>query len=215
MQIQLKQGRETAYFFQAIGGILITRRGSQQSSSGEHSFMLCGRNCHSGIAFDEIDMNALSLCSGFPYIISHKGAVCLWKGKGATPEEIGVARLVGFEISGGEVKEYAEGEESDGFFDAIGGFEERSSADYWHLRPSCKKYAARLFRIDLHSLAKVCFLSLGDGHYADVAAIDRWLRCHRFARTTWTREEFISRMRSLSSTCIPPPYSYPSSLSRS
>jgi hypothetical protein len=123
--------------------------------------MLCGRKCHSGVAFDEVDMNTLSLCSGFPYIVSHKGAVCLWKGKGATPEEIGVARLVGFEISGGEVKEYAEGEEEDGFLDAIGGFEERSSADYWHLRPGCKKYAARLFRIDLQSLAKVCFLPLG------------------------------------------------------
>ncbi|KAF8245365.1 hypothetical protein K440DRAFT_646308 [Wilcoxina mikolae CBS 423.85] len=157
--IQLKQGRETPAFFQAIGGILITRRGTREKTSADSSFMLCGRNCFGGVAFDEVDMGVSTLCSGFPYIVSRKGGVYLWKGKGATPEEIGVARLVGFEISGGEVKEFAEGDEPDAFFDALGGYSEIMSADYWHLKPSCKKYAARLFKIDLQTQSKVVEIS--------------------------------------------------------
>lgn len=118
--------------------------------------MLCGRKCFGGVAFDEVDMRVASLCSGFPFIVSRKGGVYLWKGKGATPDEIGVARLVGFEISGGEVKEFAEGDEPDSFFTALGGYAEITSAHYWHLRPVCRKYAARLFRMDLQTQAKVC-----------------------------------------------------------
>ena len=118
--------------------------------------MLCGRNCFGGVAFDEVDMQVSSLCSGFPFILSRKGGVYLWKGKGATADEIGVARLVGFELSGGEVKECAEGDEPDEFFDALGGYAEIVSADYWHLRPASKRYAARLYKVDLQSPSKVC-----------------------------------------------------------
>jgi hypothetical protein len=151
----LKQGREIGPFFQAIGGILVTRRGTKHRSPIDSSFMLCGRSCFGAIAFDEVDMKVSSLCSGFPFIVTWKGGVYLWKGKGATSEEIGLARLVGFENAGGEVKEYNEGEESDAFFSALGEYSDRKSADYWHLRPSCKKYAARLFRIDLQAPSKV------------------------------------------------------------
>ena len=161
MKIQLKQGRETPAFFQAIGGILTTRRGTREKTCADSSFILCGRNCFGGVAFDEVDMGVSSLCSGFPFIVSRKGGVHLWKGKGATPEEIGVARLVGFEISGGEVKEFTEGDEPDAFFDALGGYSEIISADYWHLKPSCKKYAARLFKIDLQAQSKVCLFIIG------------------------------------------------------
>lgn len=101
-------------------------------------------------------MRVASLCSGFPFIVSHKRAVYLWKGRGATPDEIGVARLVGFEISGREAKEFAEGDEPDDFFTALGGYAETTSADYWHLKPVSRKYAARLFKMDLQTQAKVC-----------------------------------------------------------
>lgn len=154
-QTQLKQGHETPTFFQAVGGILVTRRGTRAKSEPDNSYMLCGRNCFGGIAFDEVDMEVASLCSGFPFIVCRKGGVYLWKGKGATLEEVGIARLVAFGISGGEVKEFAEDDEPDAFFDALGGYSEFKSADYWHLRPSSKKYAARLFRIDLDSHTKV------------------------------------------------------------
>ena len=101
-------------------------------------------------------MRVANLCSGFPFIVSRNRAVYLWKGRGATPDEIGVARLVGFEVSGGEVKEFAEGDEPDDFFTALGGYAETTSADYWHLKPVSRKYAARLFKMDLQTQAKVC-----------------------------------------------------------
>ncbi|KAI5783626.1 gelsolin repeat protein [Geopyxis carbonaria] len=157
--IQIRQGRETATFFQAIGGIVITRRGTQKSSALEGTFMLCGRSQAGGVAFDEVDMKVSSLCSGFPYILTTGSEVYVWKGRGATIEEVGAARLVGFEISGGEVKEFNEGEEDDTFFNTLGGYQDRISADYWHLRPSCKKYAARLFKIDLQTSGKVTEIS--------------------------------------------------------
>jgi hypothetical protein len=154
----VKQGRETPTFFQAIGGIFITRQGTRERSSADSSYMLCGRSCPGGVAFDEVDMQVSSLCSGFSYVVCRKGGVYIWKGKGATQAEIGVARLVGFEISGGEVNECTEGDEPDAFFDALGGYSEFKSADYWHLRPSSKRYATRLFRIDLQARSKVCLI---------------------------------------------------------
>ncbi|KAA8895170.1 hypothetical protein FN846DRAFT_970874 [Sphaerosporella brunnea] len=157
--VLVKQGRETPTFFQAIGGILVTRRGTRERSSVDSSYMLCGRNYSGGVAFDEVDMQVSSLCSGFPYVVCRKGGVYLWKGKGATQAEVGVARLVSFEISGGEVKECTEGDEPDDFFDVFGGYSELKSANYWNLRPSSKRYAARLFRMDLQAKSKVAEIS--------------------------------------------------------
>lgn len=73
----------------------------------------------------------------------------MWKGRGTTPEEIGVAKVVGFEIGQAEISECAEGLETEEFLQAIGGEQSRTSADYWNLRPSCRKYGTRLFKIDL------------------------------------------------------------------
>ena len=36
-------------------------------------------------------------------------------------------------------------------FRALGGNADRTSAEYWTLRPSCRKYGTRLFKIDLQS----------------------------------------------------------------
>lgn len=106
---------------------------------------------------DEVDCKASSLCSGFPFVVSAKGQVFLWKGRGSTAEEVGVARLVAFDMSGGEVQEIDESGEPDIFFDILdGSSEDRASADYWHLKPAHKSYSTRLFRIDLESRAKVC-----------------------------------------------------------
>lgn len=154
----MQQGLETASFFQAIGGILITRRGTPENFDLFGPFMLCGRSCPGGIALDDVKMTPSSLCSGFPYIISWKGIVYLWKGKGSTPDELGITRLVALDISGGDVVEIAEGDEPEELFDALGSDERPPSADYWRLKPTCKKYAARLFRIDTQLPSKVSYL---------------------------------------------------------
>jgi hypothetical protein len=108
------------------------------------------------IVFDEVNFKASSLCSGFPFIISLKGKIFLWKGKGSTPEELGVARLIAYDTPGGEVQEIEENKESAMFFDMMDGdAEDRACAHYWHLKSSHKSYATRLFRVDLHSRSKV------------------------------------------------------------
>ena len=83
--IILRQGKETPNFFEALGGIVITRRGTRPASQ---QYMLCGRRHMGHIAFDEVDLSLKSLCSGFPYVISsNSGTVFLWKGIGCSAEE--------------------------------------------------------------------------------------------------------------------------------
>lgn len=120
--------------------------------------MLCTRHFMGNIALDEVDCKASSLCSGFPFIVSAKGQIFLWKGKGSTGEEVGVARLVAYDMSADEVQEIDEDGEPDMFFEILdGSSEDRAAADYWHLKPSHNSYSTRLFRIDLESRAKVGF----------------------------------------------------------
>lgn len=118
--------------------------------------MLCTRHCMGSVVLDEVDCKASSLCSGFPFIVSAQSQVFLWKGKGSTAEEVGVARLVAFDMSAGDIQEIDEDSEPDMFFEILdGSSEDRAAADYWHLKPSHKSYSTRLFRIDLESRAKV------------------------------------------------------------
>jgi hypothetical protein len=65
----IDQAREPANFFQALGGIVITRRGSRAESLKE-PYMLCGRPHMGHIAFDEVNRSKSSLCSEYPYIIA-------------------------------------------------------------------------------------------------------------------------------------------------
>lgn len=112
----IDQNREPPAFFQALGGIIIVRRGSRAESSGQ-PYMLCGRPHVGNIAFDEVDLSKASLCSDFPYIISRpvtlqETKIYLWKGKSCGPEAIGSARLIGMDLSSsGEIIEVGEGKE--------------------------------------------------------------------------------------------------------
>lgn len=161
--IVLKQGKETTNFFQALGGIVITRRGSSsrlESLGGTTAtYILCGRQYVGQIAFDEVDFSPCSLCKGFPYIISARsGNLYLWKGSGSGADELGCARLIGMDLGlTGEIEEIDEGQEPDDFWQcfpegkrdaAIGRGE---SAWHWHLKPSCEKYTTRLYRTDVEA----------------------------------------------------------------
>lgn len=158
--IVLQQGKETSNFFQALGGIVITRRGSgshgDSPSRTSATYMLCGRRHVGQIAFDEVDFSARSLCSGFPFIISARfGKLYLWKGNGSGADELGCARLIGMDLGlTGEIEEVDEGRESDAFWESLPGGKlqdelETSKAQHWHLKPSCEKYTTRLFSIDV------------------------------------------------------------------
>ena len=161
--IIFKQGKETTNFFQALGGIVITRRGSgsgSESSSGTAAtYLLCGRQHVGQIAFDEVDFSPRSLCRGFPYIVSARSeSLYLWKGSGSGADELGCARLIGMDLGlTGEIEEVDEGEEPDAFWHCFPGgtrdasITERPSAGHWHLKPSCEKYIIRLYRIDIEA----------------------------------------------------------------
>lgn len=160
--VKLSQGKETSEFLQALGGIVIVRRGSSNKYDSLAPNMLCGRRYLGQVAFDEVDFSPLSLCSGFPYLISQQGKCYLWKGKGSDVEELGCARLVGMDLAlMGELLEVEEGNEPESFWrDVFGGGSRPSSADHWRLKPNYDKYSGRLFCADAGEKHQVSFPSL-------------------------------------------------------
>ncbi|KAL8715475.1 MAG: hypothetical protein Q9220_000809 [cf. Caloplaca sp. 1 TL-2023] len=154
--ITLSQGKESATFFQALGGIVITRHG--QSDRASKRYMLCGRRHVGQIAFDEVDFLPNSLCKGFPYIIaSGSGKIYLWKGQGSGIDELGCARLIGMDLGlTGEIAEVDDGREPDSFWQCFpdhppihNSSDDSSRSQNWHLKSSCEKYATRLYKIDI------------------------------------------------------------------
>jgi hypothetical protein len=142
----LQQGKETANFFQALGGIVITRRNKHSAL-----YMLCGRRHLGHIAFDEVDLEASSLCSGFPYIISAKfGKLFLWKGRGSSADELGCARLIGMDLGlTGEIEEISEGAEPHAFWESFTSKNRARSSDLWDLKATQDSYACRLYRVEM------------------------------------------------------------------
>lgn len=153
-----KQGKESARFIQALGGIIITRRGSSSRSGTSALYMLCGRRHLKQMAFDEVDFSRRSLCTGFPFVISARfGKLYLWKGKGSGAEEVGAARLIGMDLGlTGDFEEVTEGEEPEEFFENFPDYndtEEYMKSDYWQLKPSHVHFHNRLLRLD-HELGQ-------------------------------------------------------------
>ncbi|KAL8871580.1 MAG: hypothetical protein Q9198_007386 [Flavoplaca austrocitrina] len=156
--IVLAQGKETADFFQALGGIVITRHG--QSDRASSRYMLCGRRHMGQIAFDEVDFSPESLCKGFPYLISSgSGKVHLWKGSGSGVDELGCARLIGMDLGvRGEIEEVDDGSEPDSFWDCFPTgrktsptARDASISKHWQLKPSSEHYATRLYQVDIEA----------------------------------------------------------------
>ncbi|KAK3494821.1 uncharacterized protein B0T23DRAFT_403646 [Neurospora hispaniola] len=148
--VKMVQGKETSEFMQALGGIVIIRRGSSNKFDSLAQTMFCGRRFLGQVAFDEVDFAPSSLCSGFPYLITKQGKCYLWKGKGSDVDELGCARLVGMDLSlMGELEEIEEGFEPPNFWRDIFGGEgpgvRPMSADHWRLKPNYEKYCGRLF----------------------------------------------------------------------
>ncbi|KAJ4304008.1 hypothetical protein N0V88_001612 [Collariella sp. IMI 366227] len=144
--VKLTQGKETSEFVQALGGIVIVRRGSSIKYDSLAPTMLCGRRYLGQVAFDEVDFAPGGLCSGFAYLIAQQGKCFLWKGKGSDVEELGCARLVGMEMAlMGELVEVEEGSEPESFWAMFGGGARLASADHWRLKPGYERYSGRLF----------------------------------------------------------------------
>jgi hypothetical protein len=162
--IKLRQGQETSEFIEALGGIMIIRRGSSNKYDSLAPHILCGRRYAGQIAFDEVDFSPSSLCSGFPYLISTQSGKCyLWKGKGSSVDELSCARLIGMDFGlTGELEEVEDGNEPASFLKIFGNETKIfSSADHWRLKPNYPKYCTRLFCADPASKSQVCSTFLG------------------------------------------------------
>lgn len=194
--IKMRQGKETAEFIQALGGIVIIRRGSSNKYDSLASNILCGRQYMGQIVFDEVDFSSSILCSGFPYLITQQGKCYLWKGKGAGVDELSCARLIGMDLAlMGELVEMDEGQEPESFWDFFGGDRRAalSSADHWRLKPSYEKYCSRLFCSDSAAQNQV--------RYCDLAATTQFvLTTTRLPRSTLSAKWTCHQTRSTSST---------------
>ncbi|KAH8595582.1 hypothetical protein B0O99DRAFT_622184 [Bisporella sp. PMI_857] len=147
--IKMQQGKESPEFFQALGGIIIIRRGSSSKYDSLAPHILCGRKHFGQIAFDEVDFSPASLCSGFPYLIStQSGKSYLWKGRGSAIDELSCARLIGMDFGVmGEIEEIGDGQEPASFLDSVFGNDAKipQSANHWRMKPNYNKYCGRLF----------------------------------------------------------------------
>ncbi|KAI1828183.1 hypothetical protein F4861DRAFT_489047 [Xylaria intraflava] len=159
--VKLRQGKETPGFLQALGGIVITQRGSANVYDSLAPRMLCGRRHYGQVVFDEVDFTPSALCSGFSYLLTQGGRCCLWKGKGSNIDELSCARLVGTDYAlSGEMEEVEEGLEPSSFWALFDGANRSGSADHWRLKPNYDKYRSRLFLSDAASKQQIVELSM-------------------------------------------------------
>lgn len=150
--VVLRQGKETAAFMQAIGGILITRQGSsRQQEGGQRSLMLCGRRFFGHVVFDEVDFALSSLAAGFAFIsTAQAGKIYVWIGVGCHADELGSARLIAMDLGpAAEVVEVEQGKEAADFLSQFP--EPRRvprSAEHWRRKPNHDNYRTRLYKVE-------------------------------------------------------------------
>ena len=171
----IDQAREPANFFQALGGIVITRRGSRAESLKE-PYMLCGRPHMGHIAFDEVDRSKSSLCSEYPYIIARpitlqETKIWLWKGSGCGATAIGSTRLISMDLNpGGGFAEVDEGKETAEFLAEIHDSGDTSvcqSPALW--KGKCGNWdnsSVRIFRIEAKEKPKQTASSLFSSYFS-------------------------------------------------
>lgn len=156
--IHVQQGKEPPEFIEALGGIIIIRRGTSNRYDSLSPHILCGRRHVGQIVFDEVDFSPASFCSGFPYLISaHGGKTYLWKGKGSSVDELSCARLIGMD-SGltGDIEEVEDGNEPASFLSTFEhGAKINKSAEHWRLKPNYDRYRGRLFCADAAAKSQV------------------------------------------------------------
>ncbi|KXT05378.1 hypothetical protein AC578_10984 [Pseudocercospora eumusae] len=152
----VRQGQEPAALLDALGGILITRRGATETAPKQ--FMLCGRKHMGHIVFDEVDFGIDSLCAGFAYLISYpvtlqETRLYLWKGSACSTEELSGARLAAMDLSEtGEIIEVDGGVEFTSFLKVFGANTTKwnvpKPSDFWQQKSAAPdKFHTRLMRI--------------------------------------------------------------------
>nr|POE85161.1 hypothetical protein CFP56_67319 [Quercus suber] len=150
------QGQETHVFLQAIGGILVTRRGARLD--GVKQYLLCGRKHQGQLTFDEADLAAENLIPGFACLVSYpvtqrQTRFYLWKGTAASAEEVSAARLAAMDLSeSGDIIEVDGGAEFASFLKTFGSGTKKSDlpqmTDLWRQKAAAPNhFTVRLYRI--------------------------------------------------------------------
>ncbi|KAF4448805.1 hypothetical protein F53441_7854 [Fusarium austroafricanum] len=154
--VKMQQGKETTEFLQALGGVVLIRRGSSNKYDSLAPNMLCGRRYQGQVAFDECDFSPSSLCAGFVYVLTSQGKAYIWKGRGCDVTELSAAKLVAIELTlTGELIEADDGDESETFWRLFESGSKPHSADHWRLKPNYAKYCSRLFCSDADARQQV------------------------------------------------------------
>ncbi|EWY97803.1 hypothetical protein FOYG_02563 [Fusarium oxysporum NRRL 32931] len=154
--VKMQQGKETTEFLQALGGVVLIRRGSSNKYDSLAPNMLCGRRYQGQVAFDECDFSPSSLCAGFVYILTSQGKAYIWKGRGCDVTELSAAKLIAIELTlTGELIEADDGDESESFWNLFESGSKPHSADHWRLKPNYAKYCSRLFCSDADTRQQV------------------------------------------------------------
>lgn len=160
--VHVRQNKEPAGLLQALGGILITRRGTRSDpvcarGSAQGAYMLCTRRHLSHIVFDEVPLSRGSFCSGFTFVVlSPQKKTYLWKGAGSGVEEYSTAKLTAMDLPGasGDMLDVDEGKEPREFHQVFfaAGDETKNvarSAEHWKQKSRREdRYNVRLFRVE-------------------------------------------------------------------
>ena len=165
----IRQGFEPPGFLQAIGGILVTRRGSRENAPKQ--YMLHGRKHLRQIVFDEVGFGIASLCPGFVYLISYpvslqQTRLYLWKGSCCSPDELSGARLAAMDLSEtGEIIEVDDGAEFASFLKIFGPGTTKSAVpkagELWRQKARApNQFATRLFRVQQAEVKGGLFTSI-------------------------------------------------------
>ncbi|XP_056270390.1 scinderin like a [Pseudoliparis swirei] len=125
-QIRVTQGQEPPHLVSLFQGnpLLVhlggTSRGSGQSESGSERLFHIRRSSTKATRAVEVAPTATSLNTNDVFVLKSPSSLFVWKGKGATEEELTAAGYV-VEVLGGDVTEVEETEESADFWQALGG----------------------------------------------------------------------------------------------
>ncbi|KAI9705195.1 MAG: hypothetical protein M1820_005342 [Bogoriella megaspora] len=155
--LQIRQNKEPASFLQALGGILIIRRGTRDLPANTSGcYMLCARRHQGHIVFDEVPLSRGNFCSGFTYVVVSPRRTFLWKGLGSSMEEYSTAKLTAMDLEGGngDMLDVEEGKEPAEFHTVFRQVDDpvrnvARSAEHWRQKRRCEeRYNVRLYKVE-------------------------------------------------------------------
>ncbi|KHN76940.1 Gelsolin-like protein 1 [Toxocara canis] len=180
VEVRLIQSKESAHFLAIFGGFIITMLGGKASgfkerkekdderSSGQVRLFQV-RNNH----VSQVEPRAKSLNSGDAFLLDCIGECFVWIGKGSTENENKIAKKCLQRLKITHWKEIKEGEESENFWNALGGKASYATGGTFNI-PA--EYTARLFHCSnsrgYFHVEEICDFSQCDLEPDDVMLLD-------------------------------------------